>query len=171
MPQPNPRLEPEVYTYLLTWTTYGTWLPGDERGWVKPGNGWQQPDPRVQQRAESRMTESACLLDLDQRKIVEQTITRHCELRGWLLHTVNCRSNHVHVVVSSTQPPVIVRDQLKAWCTRMLKEHQKTNNPQQLMRQKWWTEGGSQRIIDDEDSLERAIYYVREAQDRKARDV
>lgn len=23
---------------FLTWTTYGSWLPGDERGWVeKPG--------------------------------------------------------------------------------------------------------------------------------------
>jgi hypothetical protein len=28
----------EPLAYYLTWTTYGTWLPGDERGWVaKPG--------------------------------------------------------------------------------------------------------------------------------------
>jgi len=30
---------PEPLAYFLTWTTYGTWLPGDERGWVRrPGN-------------------------------------------------------------------------------------------------------------------------------------
>ena len=23
--------------YFLTWTTYGTWLPGDERGWIEAG--------------------------------------------------------------------------------------------------------------------------------------
>lgn len=23
--------------YLITWTTYGTWLPGDRRGWVEAG--------------------------------------------------------------------------------------------------------------------------------------
>jgi hypothetical protein len=28
----------EPLAYFLTWTTYGSWLPGDERGWVeKPG--------------------------------------------------------------------------------------------------------------------------------------
>ena len=24
--------------YMITWTTYGTWLQGDERGYVKDGN-------------------------------------------------------------------------------------------------------------------------------------
>jgi hypothetical protein len=28
--------------YFLTWTTYGTWLPGDERGWyAKQASGLQ----------------------------------------------------------------------------------------------------------------------------------
>ena len=32
----------EPLAFFLTWTTYGSWLPGDERGWVeKPGH----PDP------------------------------------------------------------------------------------------------------------------------------
>ena len=25
----------DMVGYMLTWTTYGTWLQGDERGWVK----------------------------------------------------------------------------------------------------------------------------------------
>ena len=25
----------EPLAYFLTWTTYGTWLPGDGRGWVE----------------------------------------------------------------------------------------------------------------------------------------
>ena len=36
---------PEPLAYFLTWPTYGTWLPGDERGWVEYRHGWQLPDP------------------------------------------------------------------------------------------------------------------------------
>src|SRR2546430_11024925 len=39
--------------YHITWTTYGTWLPGDDRGWVKKGSSAvQPPDPEWRQIAE-----------------------------------------------------------------------------------------------------------------------
>jgi len=28
---------PKTLGYMLTWTTYGSWLQGDERGYVKDG--------------------------------------------------------------------------------------------------------------------------------------
>jgi hypothetical protein len=28
---------PKIAAYMVTWTTYGSWLPGDERGYVKDG--------------------------------------------------------------------------------------------------------------------------------------
>jgi len=28
---------PRTVGYMITWTTYGTWLQGDERGYVKNG--------------------------------------------------------------------------------------------------------------------------------------
>jgi hypothetical protein len=31
--------------FFLTWSTYGTWLPGDDRGWVEYCHGFQLPDP------------------------------------------------------------------------------------------------------------------------------
>ena len=108
--------------FLLTWTTYGTWLPGDERGWSEFHRGFQLPDPIRELEARARMSEDVCLLDDDQRRIVETTIRDHCQKRGWKLHAVNCRTNHVHVVVSSDRDPEEVRDQFKAWGTRKLKE-------------------------------------------------
>jgi hypothetical protein len=31
--------------YFISWTTYGSWLPGDERGWVEKGTeGIQEAD-------------------------------------------------------------------------------------------------------------------------------
>ncbi len=151
---------PDALAYFLTWTTYGTWLPGDERGWVLEGKGFQLPDPVRKEHAADLMTEEPCYLDPGQRALVHKTIEDHCRIRGWHLHAVNCRSNHVHVVVTTDVDPEEVREQFKAWCTRKLKEHSRASN----LRRNWWTEKGSIRFIGDEDSLEAAIRYVLELQ-------
>ena len=63
---------PEPLAYFLTWSTYGTWLPGDERGWILYAHGWQFPDAARMLEAEARMTEDACRLDGEQRGVVER---------------------------------------------------------------------------------------------------
>ena len=105
--------------YFLTWTTYGSWLPGDERGWVaKPGE-FRAPDSRRKQAAEQLMTEPALTLDDEQRRIVEDTIGDHCRIRGWHLHAVNARYRHVHVIVTAPgRDPDNVMDQFKSWPLR-----------------------------------------------------
>src|SRR5260370_21505381 len=74
---------PEPLAFFLTWPTYGTWLPGDERGWVRRGIGFQLPDPIRKLEAEARMTEHACMLDEEQPRPVQKTIADHCRIRGW----------------------------------------------------------------------------------------
>lgn len=155
---------PEPLAFLLTWTTYGTWLPGDQRGWVLQGHGIQLSDPVRKKFAQQRMTEPACTLDKQERDVVEQTIAEHCQIRGWKVHAVNCRSNHVHVVVSADRHPKEVRDQFKAWCTRKLKALQRSRSTNR--REKCWAERGSQRYLGDEKGLEAAIYYVLEGQEK-----
>jgi len=142
-----------------TWTTYGTWLPGDERGWYSPGKGVADPDNLCKQMASLRMTESSVILDNDQRLLVHSVIADHCRIRDWSLHAVNCRTNHVHVVVSATGEPIDrPREQFKSWTTRKLKMCVPT-------RQKWWTERGWDVFLDDERALQDAVAYVLEAQD------
>ena len=152
--------------YFLTWTTYGTWLPGDERGWVEKPGKFRIPDPAIETAARSLLTEEPCVLNQEQRTLVEQTIARHCAIRGWHLHVVNCRTNHVHVVVTASAHPKAVAEQFKAWCTRNLKSLQRANDPglPQSVRENWWTEGGSERWLNDEGSLAEAIRYVRDCQ-------
>lgn len=105
------------------------------------------------------------MLNPDQRRLVEETIAQHCAIRGWRLHVVNCRTKHVHVVVTAQTHPKIVRDQFKAWCTRQLKERQRAAaDRSQSERVQWWTEGGSGRFLQDEASLAAAIQYVRDCQ-------
>ena len=148
--------------FFLTITCYGTWLPGDARGWVEHRHGWQFPDAARELEAKARMTEDACILSQEQRAIVERQIAETCQHRGWVLHAVNCRSNHVHAVISAPDTkPEKIRADIKAWCTRRLKE---LSDP---ARDNWWAERGSIRWIFTEESLEAAILYVTEAQDRK----
>ena len=147
--------------YFLTWVTYGTWLPGDARGWVEYRHGWQFPDPLREIESQARMTEDACRLSLEQRDAVERQIGETCRYRGWRLYAVHCRSNHVHVVVSAGDTrPKKIRADLKAWTTRRLKEDFDAK------RENWWAERGSIRHLYDETSLEAAILYVTEGQDR-----
>jgi REP element-mobilizing transposase RayT len=134
----------------------------------------QLPDPIREREAAARMTENACRLDHDQRRLVEATITDHCRIRGWTLYALNCRSNHVHVVIAASHHPKEIREQLKAWCTRRLKAMEQERHrmtpaqaaPNQTTRENWWAERGSGLYINDEEALEGIIHYVREAQDR-----
>ena len=111
--------------YFITWTCYGTYLPGDERGWTKWHKGDQLPQPLLEDWCRDQMSETAVLLDHTQRDIVNQVVRDNCEIRGWTLPAVNCRSNHCHVVVTAVNDDgEQVRDQFKSWATRRLKEHQ-----------------------------------------------
>jgi hypothetical protein len=166
---PNRGPLPDPLAYFITWNTYGTWLPGDQRGWVEYRRGWRLPDPILELEAAARMTEDACWLDPEQRKRVEAQVLETCTVRGWHLWAVNCRTNHLHAVLTADRKPEIVRAQLKAWCTRRLKEldeARRVQNPALPLRENWWAERGSQRYVNDHDGLEAATLYVRDGQDR-----
>ena len=86
------------------------------------------------------------------------------------MHAVNCRSNHVHVVVTADAHPDEVRKQFKAWSSRKLKQFQlernsKSPEPPPVVRNRWWAERGSKRYLNDDLGLEAAILYVRDSQD------
>ncbi len=147
--------------FLITWTTYGTWLPGDARGWRKRKRGEQTPQPLLQEWCRRQMRGEAVLLGERDRAVVEQACRDHCVHRNWELFTANARSNHVHVVVFAAMEPQRVRDQLKANCTRALRIQ-----AEPLTATKTWSKGGDCSILPDESALEDAISYVAEGQDR-----
>jgi len=120
--------------------------------------------------AAARMIDDACRLLPHQRDRVEQQVAETCRFRGRILHAVNCRSNHLHVVVSATVPPKGIREQLKAWCSRRLNEQQRELGiPEEERRSNWWSERGSIRWIFTESDLAAAIDYVLNQQDNPQR--
>ncbi|MBI2806806.1 MAG: transposase [Planctomycetes bacterium] len=148
----------EPIAYHITWTTYGTWLPGDARGWVKKTEaGIHAGRESLKASAERGIAQAAVTLSDAQRQTVEETIHRHCHIRGWEIHALNVRTNHVHVIVSAPEVPEKVMGEFKAWCSRKLNEMAGVN-------QKWWTHHGSTKWINDGAYLENAIRYVVEGQ-------
>jgi REP element-mobilizing transposase RayT len=150
--------------YLITWTTYGTWLPGDSRWWTEKQAGHQPPNDALERHARALLGEHPCRLGPDQRRLVEKSLKDYCARHGWVLHAVNCRSNHCHVVVTANLPSKQVRTRLKAHCTMKLRRDQRRRQIEPI-RENWWTERGSRRNLWTDENLEAAIRYVLEAQD------
>jgi len=101
------------------------------------------------------MIETALTLSPEQRAAVDDVLRRHCAIRGWELHAVNVRTNHVHVVlVAHGVPPKKVREELKNWATRTLKVSDASG------RTKWWTDGGDVTFLFSEAALAEKIEYV-----------
>ena len=149
----------DVLTYFITWCTYGAWLPGDARNWRKRGAGQQLPRPLLEKWCRERMRFDAVLLRLQDRPVVEEACREHCEFRGWTILAISARSNHVHAVVVANENPKIVRNQLKANGTRLLR-----TQADPLVRDPTWAKGGDIEILDDDESIHAAVAYVLEGQ-------
>jgi REP element-mobilizing transposase RayT len=151
--------------FLITWTTYGTRLHGDERGSFDRIEGYVQPSERRQLAAEALMTDDPVYLTPEQRAAVDAVLVERCAIEGWLLHARNVRTNHVHVVVSVPIAGKLIRSRLKARTSAQLSDDAGLGPaPGKNGARRWWTEKGDIQPIWDERHLEAAIRYVNELQ-------
>lgn len=157
--------------WLLTWTTYGTWLPGDGRGFVSeirdeagnkvlhntPGTTCDRDIPPLQTYAASTMTEEAVWLDLAQAQAVADQLRETAAHRCWWILALAVMANHVHVVVGvpGDPEPDKLRGDFKSWATRRLKGGWPD-------RESWWTQGGSDRVKKTPEAIRAAVVYVRD---------
>lgn len=149
---------------FITFTTYGTWLHGDERGSVdrkrKDYPGRVLPaDPQLETANRNRMKQAEFRLDAAMRKCVRQAIEKDCAKRGDVLVALNVRSNHVHVIVRTRMGRRKRLNQMKAWATRALREEGLVDKDRRV-----WTAGGNVRILVEEDDVRSAIDYVKNRQ-------
>ena len=151
----------DAIAYFITWTIYGTHLPGSEKWWNKKGYGLLPPRPRLEQWCRDRLKFPIQTLQSFERRCLQKTIEKHCEVRNWRLWAVNPRTTHVHVVVTARLVlPETTRDQFKAYCTRCLR-----NESDRWTGRDIWTPGGYCSLLDDEEDLANAIEYVVNGQD------
>jgi REP element-mobilizing transposase RayT len=153
----------DLLGYLLTWTCYGTWLPGDARGWVNRhrthGEKADLPQPALAEHAHGTLDEPPLVLSDRMRFPVDQAIRTTSDQLAWDIHALQVRTNHVHVVVTAAGiAPTKVMGILKVASTRALRPVSG--------RQRYWTASGSMRHLRSSESLSKAIEYVNN-QDRR----
>ncbi len=141
--------------HLLTFGTYGAWLPGDPRGWHRRGLSTSLPPSRVlHARCVARLAHPAVAFDAAQIDVVHRAIVATCAHRGWPVHALVVERTHVHLVVSAPRAPEAIVQYLKAWATRALRERG------DLPDQPIWAEHGSTRYLNSARSVEGAVRYV-----------
>ena len=153
--------------YLITFTTYGTWLHGDKRGSVDKdhnqyGSPFAAPASGLDRKEQSALRNPAFKLTQNQRQIVLEAILNVCRFRGWLAHAAHVRSNHVHIVVSGAARPERMMTDFKAYATRCIRRSDRDKTP----IRKFWTRHGSRKYIWTKESLASAIRYVKNEQGR-----
>jgi REP element-mobilizing transposase RayT len=159
--------------WFLTWTTYGTWLPGDERGFVsskfegdtperrnnEPGRLYDEGRPDLHRIAENKLAGDPVRLTRAQAEAVRRPFEETARYRGWQLLAGAIMANHVHLVagvLGDPDPSALLQD-FKSYVSRALNLRDRVS-----VKPRWWTEQGSKRKIADWDTLETVLRYVGE---------
>jgi len=150
--------------YLITFRTYGTWLPGDERGSIdRFHNEYQgprvEPNEVLRNQHAKKLKGPPVYLNAQMRDLVRDAILEVCDHRGWKLHAIDVRTNHAHAVVAAIVSADRSLNDFKSYATRRLRE-----------RGAWtfdhspWVDKGSKRKLWNEQHIYDACNYVNNGQ-------
>jgi REP element-mobilizing transposase RayT len=138
--------------YMLTWTTYGSWLQGDERGYVKDGvilygnKALNTANKALMQYPEVSLT-------LVQRQTIENALRKEAELLGQEIYAIAVGKNHIHLAVSSNGMDAGV-------AVSHYKNAARLKIKDDGFIRRLWTRGFSKRYCFDEHQLQTVIAYV-----------
>lgn len=150
---------PFPLAYFITFSTYGTWLHGEQDGSVdrkhnQPGTPFVPPEIRRVQDDRSRMDQPPYEMDNDRRSLLA-AIREVCAHRGWCLRSAHVRSNHVHVVAQAQEVPERVMNDFKSYASRRLNVR-KLDGPDR----KRWTRHGSTQYLWKPQDIAAAMEYT-----------
>ena len=139
--------------YMLTWTTYGSWLQGDRRGWVKNGKIYH-PDSALENANLQQMKSEKVFLSEKQKTIANKAIIDEAiTLDQEIFELIVC-TNHVHIVAENIRLTIgrVVSHYKNA--IRLALQEQDFNG-------KLWTRSFDKRYCLDLKELNARIEYVR----------
>ncbi len=156
-------------TWLLTWTTYGTWLPGDARGFVSrtptdagpheifnsPAQPYSADQPELSESAKERMSGEPVHLDAQHATTAGDAFMEAATKHQIRLVAYAIMSDHVHVLCQASQEGPELLQLMKGVSSRRLGQaFPLANSP------RWWTKSGSIRHLKPGDDPTAAIDYV-----------
>ena len=139
--------------YMITFTTYGTWLQGDKRGYVKDGEILTE-DTNLLKANKSKLSASPVILSARRKKIVQKAILEKAQNLGQNILALAVASNHVHMVIECDDIPV--EDALRYYKNAARIALRKDGFIYRL-----WTRGYDKRFCFTKDKLQKRIDYVK----------
>ena len=142
----------KMIVYMVTWTTYGSWLQGDNRGYVKYGKIMQGNQLLLLANRSSQTTKTV-KLNHEQRAIVYQAILNEAKRIGQTIEAISVCEHHVHIVARPCQesiPQIVSRYKNVAMFT-LCKNAQVS---------RIWTRGFDKRFCFTKEEINRRIDYV-----------
>ena len=137
---------------MVTWTTYGTWLQGDKRKYVNDGE-ILPADKKIEDANKRQQKSGIVRLTNEQKNIVKDVVLKEAQKIGQEILAISVFSNHVHVVVGSTNESIEnTVSRYKNVATYALK---KTGLTERI-----WTRGFNKRFCFSSEELEQKIAYV-----------
>jgi REP element-mobilizing transposase RayT len=157
--------------WFPTWTTYGSWLPGDERGFVSnirdgpgpevrhniPGTPYDADMLALERAARSRLKCEPIRLTQTQADVLLHQFQETATYRERQLLAVGIMANHCHLVVGTPgdpDPSKLLAD-FKSYGSRSL--NRRWPKPASGT---WWTDSGSKRKLPDANAILATIKYV-----------
>jgi REP element-mobilizing transposase RayT len=119
--------------YMITWTTYGSWLPGDKRGYVK-GAVILDGDENLFQICRKQQKGPSVKLQYKEKQIVQAAVLNEAERIGHTIKALAVCSNHVHLTATPCNRSIEqIVSMYKSAATRALRNVGRTG--------KLWTKG------------------------------
>jgi REP element-mobilizing transposase RayT len=142
----------KVFGYLLTWTTYGSWLQGDRRKYVKNGK-ILDPNPSLERTNKENMKYSKVSVTSAQREIIEKAITEESASLNQKIYAIAAAKSHIHLV---TDCNFISAGSAVSHYKNAARLAMESNG----FVGRLWTKGFSVRYCFDENQLDAVIEYV-----------
>ena len=138
--------------YMVTFTTYGTWLQGDRRGFVKDGK-ILEASRGLEQANKERQSGEKITLRKNQKEIVKNAILKEAEKIRENVLAILVWSSHTHIVIEGSSKPIdFVVNRLKTAAYYALRG--------KGLSGKLWTSGYDRRFCFSEKELKARIEYV-----------
>jgi len=137
---------------MITWTTYGTWLQGDERGYVKNGKIYPANANLLQSNKNLQMQDEIQLSKVQQ-KVVREAILNEAKVQGQHILAISVNATHVHIVAEYISQPISMIVAYYKKAARLALKAMGHNG-------KLWTKGYDKRFCFDQETLQWRIKYV-----------
>ncbi|MBQ6615780.1 MAG: transposase [Thermoguttaceae bacterium] len=157
--------------WFLTWTSYGQWLPGEQKGFVSnkfehgirepknnvPGMPYDADFSDLKAYSQSLLKTKPVLLSYQKAVLIHEQFEETASFHNWRVIACSIMVNHIHLLVGvlGDPEPKVLLQKFKSYASRKLNQTYPN-----LDKGRWWTAGGSYRKIDTENSFKRCIEYI-----------